>query len=87
MLSEISHEEYLTKFNKYPKTKYSVYVNRSTYYQFVTTSKSEEECIKILKEITDNLIYGQKITYEVYASRNGEKRTLYKGRTKCYADI
>jgi hypothetical protein len=87
MLSQISHEEYLTKFNRYPKTKYSVFLNCTVHYEFTTTSRPEEECLKILKEITDSLVYANKLTYTVFAKTNGEKRILYKGRTKCYDDI
>ena len=84
MLNELNYENYFAKFNKYPKTKYTVFVNNGVHYEFVTTSKPEDECINILKEITDSLMYTNKVNYIVYAKTNGEKRILYKGRTKCY---
>lgn len=87
MLSNIGHEEYLMKFNKFPKTKYVLYINNSPYYQFVTTSKSEEECINILKEMVDNISYATRAGYKVFSIVNGIKNELFKGKTKCYADL
>lgn len=86
MLADINLEECLSKFNKFPKTKYYIHLNCCTYYQFITTSKSENECIDILKKITDDLVYARKLNFIVYAITNGEKRILYKGKTKSYND-
>jgi hypothetical protein len=87
MLLEIDYEEYLMRFNKFPKTKYTILLNSEIYYQFVTTSRSEEECIGILKKMTDGFVYAQKVSYTVFATTNGVKRVLYKGRTKSTYDI
>lgn len=87
MLKELNYENYFANFNKYPKTKYSVFLHNAIHYEFTTTSRPEEECLKILKEITDPLVYANKLSYTVFATTNGEKRVLYKGRTKCFDEL
>lgn len=37
-------------FNRYKKAKYELRVDNNVIYSFVTTAKSEEECIEILRE-------------------------------------
>ena len=87
MLKDLSHEEYLVKYNKFPKTKYSLYLDGKIYYEFTTTSRGENECISILKEMTSPLVYVNKKTYTIFSTVNGEKRLIFKGRTKSYYDI
>lgn len=86
MLHDISHEEYLIKYNKFPKTKYSIMVDGKPFYEFTTTSKGEEECVEIMKEMISPLVYVNKKTYTAYSISEGNKKLLFKGRTKCYYD-
>lgn len=86
MLKDISHEEYLMRFNKFPKTKYTIYLNCTIFYEFTTTSRSEEECIEIMKKMISPLVYVNKKSYSAYAVSEGNKKLLFRGRTKCYYD-
>ena len=80
MLNDIGHEEYLIRYNKYPKTKYSLLTNNTISYSFVTTSKSEEEAIVELKKIADSKKYMNDMYYKIYSEKNNEKKLLCKGK-------
>lgn len=80
MLKDLSHEEYLIKYNKFPKTKYSLITNNHAPYSFTTTSKSEEEAIIELKKIANFKKYMNDMYYKIYSERDGEKKLLAKGK-------
>jgi|GEM_PF-4668910 hypothetical protein len=80
MLNDISYEEYLIKYNKFPKTKYLLLTNNTASYSFVTTSKSEEEAIIELKKIAGSRKYMNDMYYKIYSERDGEKKLLAKGK-------
>lgn len=80
MLKDLSHEEYLIKFNRFPKTKYSLYIANAVYYEFVTTSRSEEDCVDILEKKTNKLNYMSNRYYKIFSEKNGEKKLLRSGK-------
>ena len=56
------------------KTKYIVYLNKALSYTCVTTTRSEEEVVSILKER-----YQDKVGYaRIYKVVDGQKKLLYK---------
>jgi len=80
MLKDLSHEEYLIQYNKFPKTKYILYIANASHYEFVTTSRSEEECVTILKNKTIGLTYMSNRYYKIFSEKNGEKKLLSSGK-------
>jgi len=80
MLKDLSHEEYLMKYNKFPKTKYSLVTSNTASYSFTTTSKSEEEAIIELKKIAGSRKYINDMYYKIYSERDGKKNLLAKGK-------
>ena len=64
------------------KAKYELIINRSTSYSFVTISKDDEECIKLLKTRAEEKVYKNNVTYKIMKIQNGINQLLYKGRIK-----
>jgi competence transcription factor ComK len=69
-------------FDTYKKAKYRLIVNSYSVYFFVTTSRSENECIEILKEIVTSTQTLNSRSYTITKTTNGETTTIYKGSIK-----
>jgi hypothetical protein len=80
MLRDLSHEEYLIKYNKFPKTKYLLQVNGKPFYEFTTTSRGEDESVSILKQKIKEMNYISVKYYKIISEKNGEKKLLYSGK-------
>lgn len=82
MLVDLNFEDYYIKYNKFPKTKYSLYINSVIKYAFTSTSKSEEECLEILESKAKSFNFMDDFSYKIYSERDGVKTLLGKGRIK-----
>lgn len=69
-------------FGSYKKAKYRLIVNSNLAYYFVTTSRSEDECIEILKEMVNSTQSVNSRCYSITKTINGETTTIYKGSIK-----
>jgi len=69
-------------FDTYKKAKYRLIVNSNLAYYFVTTSRSEDECIQILKEMVTSTQTVNSRSYTITKTTNGETTTIYKGSIK-----
>lgn len=75
----ILSEEVLARMDKYPKAKYELIINQQLYYSFVTTGKSEEQCIEILKEKSKNFAARQRRKYKIIKKQEDKKEIIYAG--------
>lgn len=66
-------------FGRFVKTKYRMFISSRIRYSFVTTCRSQRECLEILKkkarEEIVNLFSYQRV--DIYAIYNDEKVTLF----------
>ncbi len=66
-------------YGKYPKCKYTLYVTSCVPYSMVTTARSEQECINILRSKTEYYRAKDRKTYKITKKINGEEILLEKG--------
>lgn len=69
-------------FDTYKKAKYRLIVNSCLVYFFVTTSRSENECIEILKEIVNATPIVSTKSYSITKTVDGVTTTIYKGSVR-----
>lgn len=67
-------------FGKYPKTRYTLFINKKSAYSFVTTIHPEEECIERLKEIAQTKYSLDKMYFHIEKHQNGVSTMIYKGK-------
>lgn len=72
-------EEILMRMDKYPKSKYELFIGGKVMYSFVTTSRPPDECIKIIKSKLD--MYSSKIrrAYKIIRKTDGVSCVIYRG--------
>jgi len=75
-------KEKLYAYDTFPKTKYLLYVNNVAAYSFVTTSKSENDAIEILKELVKNYSRRNTMAYKIKKIDDNKEILLYKGSIK-----
>jgi len=69
-------------FGKYKKAKYKLYVNNQVAYSFVTTLRSEEECVDLLKKMAINAVSKYTKSFSITKTIEGDTTTLYIGSVK-----
>lgn len=74
-----SEDEKIYAFGKYPKAKYELIINKYKEYSFVTTCRSEEDCIQILQEIVDSKYTVSKKYYKITKKTNEGTKVLKTG--------
>lgn len=72
------------KSGQYPKAKYVLEILNSNYYFFVTTSRSQEECIELMKEKSKNYRTKTTRSYKIYKIVDKKKEVIFKGSIKAY---
>tara|TARA_R110000868_G_scaffold36279_7_gene128946 strand:- start:1285 stop:1533 length:249 start_codon:yes stop_codon:yes gene_type:complete len=77
-------QEKLYAYDTFPKTKYLLYVNNVIAYSFVTTSKSEDDAIEILKELVKNYTRRNTMAYKIKKIEDNVEIIIYKGSIKGY---
>ena len=75
----ILENDNLIEFGKFPKAKYTLYIANENRYFFVTTSKSEEEAIEIMKEKANLYKLRTKRSFYVKKKEGDKKTIIYKG--------
>ena len=69
-------------FGKYQKAKYRLYVNNEIAYSFVTTIRSEEECVDLLKKMATNTVSRYTKSFSIKKTVDGNTITLFIGSVK-----
>jgi hypothetical protein len=67
------------EYNKYKKAKYSLYLRSDLYYSFVTTCRSEEECINILIDMATSTVRLDKKRFVITKKTDEESKVLFTG--------
>jgi broad-specificity NMP kinase len=80
----ITKDDYID-FDKYPKTRYEIRVDNSVVYWFVTTARSTEEAIVLLKEKAEDMYACLSRGYKIYKILKNNQELLYaKKRNAMY---
>ena len=69
-------------FGKYKKAKYKLYVNGEVQYCFVTTIRTEEDCVDILKEMVSGSMSKHSKSFSITKTVDGSSTTLLIGSIK-----
>ena len=64
------------------KAKYELYINKHLVYFFVTTTKTEADCIEILKEMAHNKPALVSRPFSIIKVKDGERKELFRGTIK-----
>lgn len=67
-------------FGRYPKAKYILMLDGEQRYYFITTLRSEEDCVKALKEKIKDLYYINTKSYKIIKKTKECEKVLEKGK-------
>lgn len=69
-------------FGAFPWAKYMLYVNGHMVYSFVTTVRSEENCIEELKGIAESKNNETRVAFYIVKKTKTEQKTIYSNFKK-----
>jgi transcription initiation factor TFIIIB Brf1 subunit/transcription initiation factor TFIIB len=69
-------------FGRYKKAKYKLYINKEVQYSFVTTIRSEEDCVEVLKEMAQRSISRSTKSFSITKTVDENTITLFRGLVK-----
>jgi hypothetical protein len=76
----ITNECYNYNFGKYPKAKYTLFLNNKPYYYFTTTIRDEEYCMDVMDKLISGMSFNDKKYYRVVKKTSEREKVLACGK-------